>query len=330
MIDPLWITAILFFSTAVFGTLSVALLSELIRDWWRRRRVAMRLRPVLENQSMGAGKADILDLVRPDSRSGSPRGLDALSIHVPGMRHLGARLEQSRLNWSPWTFLVLTVGLAMGCGGAVFLFRQSLVLGTLAAIAGAAGPYLYVLHRQRARFKQFEEEFPESIDLLTRAIRAGHPLTSGIRMVSEEGPPEVAEEFRRVFEEQRFGLPFEEALLGMVDRTDMVDVRIFAIAVLVQREVGGNLAEILDNLSTTIRRRFYLRRQLRTYTAQGRMTGYALAGLPPVLGFIIFLLQPDYIMTLFTNLVGWILVGMALVLQLMGAFWIKKIIDIDM
>jgi tight adherence protein B len=88
-------------------------------------------------------------------------------------------------------------------------------------------------------------------------------------MVADEGPPEVSREFRRVFEEQRFGIPFDEALLGMVDRTDMMDVRIFAIAVMVQREVGGNLAEILDNLAHTIRRRFYLRRQLRVYTAQG-------------------------------------------------------------
>lgn len=329
-IDPLWVTAILFFSTAVFGTMSLALLSEVIRDWWRRRRVAMRLRPIVLNQSMDPGKKDVFDLVRPDSRPGSPEVLDTISNHVPGLRQLSTRMEQGRVDWGPWTFFVLSAGLALGCGGTVFLLRQSLFLGTLAAMAGAAGPYFYILRRQRARYKQFEEEFPEAIDLLTRAIRAGHPLSSGMRMVAEEGPPEAAEEFRRTFEEQRFGIPFEEALLGMVDRTDMVDVRIFAIAVLVQREVGGNLAEILDNLSTTIRRRFYLRRQLRTYTAQGRMTGYALAGMPPVLGFIIFLIQPEYMMVLFTNLLGWFLVGVALFLQVVGALWIKKIIAIDM
>lgn len=323
-IDPLWITAILFFSTAVFGTLSLALVSEVIRDWRRRRRVARRLRPIILNESE-AGKKDVYDLVRPDPKV----GMDSLTTQIPGLQRMNGLLEQSRLGWGPGTFLVLSAGLALGFGGAVFLLRQSLFLGTLAAIGGAAAPYFYAVYRQRARFKQFEEEFPEAIDLLTRAIRAGHPLSSGMRMVAEEGPPEAAEEFRRTFEEQRFGLPFEEALLGMVDRTDMVDVRIFAIAVLVQREVGGNLAEILDNLSTTIRRRFYLRRQLRTYTAQGRMTGYALAGMPPVLGFIFFLLQPDYIMILFQNLFGWVLVGTALVLQVIGALWIKKIVNID-
>ena len=326
MIDPRWFTAILFFSAAVFGTISLALLSEVIRGWWRRRRVAKRLRPVLLNQPTESQKKDLSDLVRPESS----RVLGTASTMVPGLGRLTSLLEQSRLDWSPWTFFFLTVGLAFGLGGAAFLFTNSLVLGTLSAMAGAAAPYFYVVRRQRARFQQFEEEFPEAIDLLTRAIRAGHPLNSAMRMVAEEGPPEVAEEFRRTFEEQRFGLPFDEALLGMVDRTDMVDVRIFSIAVLVQREVGGNLAEILETLATTIRARFYLRRQLRVYTAQGRMTGYALAALPVFLGFIIFLLQPDYIMTLFASLFGWLLVGTAVFLQVVGAFWIKNIINIDM
>jgi tight adherence protein B len=150
-----------------------------------------------------------------------------------------------------------------------------------------------------------------------------------MQMVSEEGPSEVAREFRRAFEEQRYGLPFDEALLGMVDRTNLVDVRIFAIAVLVQREVGGNLAEILENLAHTIRRRFYIRRQLRVYTAQGRMTGYALATLPIAVAFIIYLLQPTYVAYLWDNPLGLFLVGVAVFLQLVGALWIRKIISIE-
>jgi len=329
MIDQRWISAILFFSATVFGTLTLALFSEAIRGWWRRRLVARRLRPVLENSGARAGKRDIHDLVRPDPSSGAQRVKGTVAGLIPGLMHLSSLLEQSRVTWSPLTFLLLSVGLGFGIGGSVFLFSKTLFFSTLMAAGGAASPYIYLLRKVRGRFRQFEEEFPESIDLLTRAIRAGHPLSSGMRMVAEEGPPEVAEEFRRTFEEQRFGLPFEDALLGMVDRTDMVDVRIFAIAVLVQREVGGNLAEILENLASTIRRRFYLRRQLRVYTAQGRMTGYALAALPVVLGLIIFLLQREYIMVLFTSTFGWFLVVTAVLLQLMGALWIKKIINID-
>lgn len=326
MIDRVWLTAALFFAAAVLGTISLALVSEAIRNWWRRRRVAQRLRPILDGKAKGPGAADINDLVRPEPGRGGKGG----GGELPGFGNLGMLLEQSRLNWGIWTFFVLTIGLAFGLGGGVFLFSRSLFFATLAAAAGASGPYFYAVRKQKGRYKQFEEEFPEGIELLTRAIRAGHPLSSGMRMVAEEGPPEVAEEFRQTFEEQRFGLPFDEALLGMVDRTDMVDVRIFAIAVLVQREVGGNLAEILESLAATIRKRFYLRRQLRIYTAQGRMTGYALVSMPPFLGFIIFLLQPEYMMILFTTLIGWVLVGTALVLQGLGALWIRKIVTIDM
>lgn len=326
MNDPRWITAGLFFAAAVLGTLSLALLAELVRGWRRRRRVTRRLRPVLSDTPTGTGSRDTRDLLLQEKGEGAGSLVDLL----PGIANLRILLEQARVDWSPWTFFLLAGGFAFGIGGVVFLVWNSIPLATLAAMGGASAPYLFLVKKQKARFKQFEEEFPEAIDLLTRAIRAGHPLSSGIGMVADEGPPEVAIEFRRTFEEQRFGIPFDEALLGMVDRTDLVDVRIFAIAVLVQREVGGNLAEILEGLSRTIRRRFYLRRQLRVYTAQGRMTGYALVSLPIVVGFILFLIQPDYILILFQNPIGWFLLVLAAFLQLVGGLWIKKIISIDM
>lgn len=321
--NDLWITAILVFLAAVFATLSIAVLSELVGDWHRRRQVAKRLKPVLSGRVKRLGGGDVRDLIRADRGS-----FDVLGLF--GMGGLGGFLEQGRLDWTARTFLILTFGLGLGFGAAVFALSGALLPAAVAAVAGAVTPYFYVALRRRRRFKQFEEEFPEAIDLLTRAIRAGHPLSSGMQMVAEEGPTEVASEFRQAFEEQRFGLPFDEALLGLVDRTSLVDVRIFAIAVLVQREVGGNLAEILENLAHTIRRRFYLRRQLRVYTAQGRMTGYALGALPLVVGSILYLLQPEYITPLFTNLFGRFLVLTAVVLQGAGVLWIKKIISIDM
>ena len=127
---------------------------------------------------------------------------------------------------------------------------------------------------------QFEEMLPEAIDLLGRAIRAGHPLSAGLKMVADETTEPIASEFRRTFEEQRFGLPFEDALLAMADRVSLIDVRILTTAILIQREVGGNLAEVLDNLANVIRVRFTIRRQLRVYTAQGRFSGYVLAAAP--------------------------------------------------
>ncbi|HSH74682.1 MAG TPA: type II secretion system F family protein, partial [Longimicrobiales bacterium] len=252
-----------------------------------------------------------------------------LAQSMPGMRRSKTLLREAQVDWTPGTLLLLTFGLGFGAGAATTVATGHLLFGFLAAAFGASLPYFYLRRVRSARLAGFEEEFPESIDLLTRAIRAGHPLASGMRMVADEGPRFVAEEFRQTAEEQRFGLPFSDALLGMVDRVNLVDVRIFAIAVLIQREVGGNLAEILDNLAETIRGRFYIRRQLRVYTAQGRLSGYALAALPVVVGSFTFMVQPDYIGLLFTTGMGRALVITALLLQFIGVLWIRKIIDID-
>ena len=323
---PIQITAILVFTAAVFSTLAIALVWEVFRDWQKRRQVAKRIEPVLARVEAGEqGKAD--DLVRQFQGEASFMG--ELAAALPGVRRSEKLLQEARVEWKPETLLLVSTGLAFGIGGATLLASNILLLAVLFAAVGAALPYLYLRRKATLRLRLFEEEFPESIDLLTRAIRAGHPLTAGMQMVGEEGPPTVAEEFRRTFEEQRFGLPFADALLGMVDRVDLVDVRIFTIAVLIQREVGGNLAEILDNLADTIRGRFYIRRQLRVYTAQGRMSGYALAALPVVVGLITFFLQPDYFGLLFTTAMGQALVVTAVLLQMIGVFWIRKIINIE-
>jgi tight adherence protein B len=320
------ITAFLVFCAAVFSTLALALVWEVIRDALKRREVARRLKPVL-NEMDPEARARSDSIVRQFEGEGSI--LAEFFKSLPGIGRVETLIRDARVDWRPESFLLVSVGLAMGLGGAVFLLSDILLLGVFAAVIGVLGPYLYLRRKATMRLRTFEEEFPEAIELLTRAIRAGHPLASGMRMVGDEGPPVVAEEFQQTFEEQRFGLPFNDALLGMVDRVDLVDVRIFAIAVLIQREVGGNLAEILDNLAETIRGRFYIRRQLRVYTAQGRMSGYALAALPIVVGSITFLLDPDYLSLLFTTTMGRLMVITAMMLQVIGVFWIRKIINID-
>lgn len=323
--DPLWLTAILVFCAIGFGTLSFALLVEAVRSWQRRRSVAKRLRPVMDGYSSGQTRVDVDDLLRLPGQE-EPVGLAAL----PGVRGIADLLEQSKLGWSVGTFFILAIGLALALGATMLVLTNSIFFSGVGAFCGFAAPYIMARRKRQQRFDDFEEQFPEAIDLLTRAIRAGHPISSGMQMVGDEGPPEVAEEFQRTFDEQKFGLPFEEAMMGLVYRTDMVDVRIFAIAVLIQREVGGNLAEILDGLANTIRKRFFLRRQLRVYTAQGRMTGYALAVLPIVVGFGIFILESELIMLLFTTLPGWIMVGSAVFLQFIGVLWIRSIVNVDM
>jgi tight adherence protein B len=323
---PPGLTAFLVFCAAVFSTLAIALIWELVRDVLKRREVARRLKPVLNEMDTEA-RARSDSIIR--QFDGDASVLGSLFRSFPGVVRTEALIREARVEWRPESFLLISIGLALGLGAAVLLLSGLFLLALLATVIGAAAPYLYLRRKATQRLRTFEEEFPEAIELLTRAIRAGHPLASGMRMVGDEGPPVVAEEFAQTFEEQRFGLPFSDALLGMVDRVDLVDVRIFAIAVLIQREVGGNLAEILDNLAETIRGRFYIRRQLRVYTAQGRMSGYALAALPIVVGFLSFLLDPEYLSQLFNTTMGQLMVLTAIMLQVVGVFWIRKIINID-
>jgi tight adherence protein B len=152
-------------------------------------------------------------------------------------------------------------------------------------------PYSYVSYRRHKRFEKFEELFPEAIDTLARAVRVGHTFTTALEMISAELSEPVAGEFRVLFEEQKFGLPAQEALMNLVDRVPLVDVRFFVTAVMLQRETGSNLAELLDNLSYVIRERFKTKRQVRVYKAQGRLTTFLLMGLPPIIVLVMLLVS---------------------------------------
>jgi tight adherence protein B len=224
---------------------------------------------------------------------------------------------------------MLIIGMGVGGGLAALLLSSRILVGIIVAFIFAWLPYLWMRRRRTRRLYAFESELPEAIDLLGRAIRAGHPLSSGMKMVADESGEPIAGEFRRTFEENRFGVPFDDAIQEMSDRVDIVDVRILVTAILIQREVGGNLAEVLDNLASVIRARSTIRRQLRVYTAQGRMSGYVLALLPIVVGTIIYLLNPEYGSRMFVHPMGRLMLGIAFVMQIIGFLWIRKIINID-
>jgi len=257
------------------------------------------------------------------------RWFQPIAARVPQLRDLRNTLEQAGVRWSPQSYLLITLGLAAGLGLGAFVLLHLWFAGLVAASGGACLPYLY-LRRRKARFIQiFEEQLPEAIDLLGRAIRAGHPLSAGLKMAAEEATEPVAGQFRRVFEEQRFGIPFEDALMGLADRIDLVDIRILVTAILIQREVGGNLAEVLDKIAHTIRARFTIRRQLRVYTAQGRFSGYVLAVLPIAVGSAIFVINREYMMILFQDRVGRLLLVAAVMLQILGYLWIRRIVSIE-
>ena len=156
-------------------------------------------------------------------------------------------------------------------------------------------PYSYASFRRNKRFEKFEELFPEAIDTLARAVRAGHAFTTALEMITNEVAEPVSGEFRQLYEEQKFGMPVRDALINLTERMPLVDVKFFVTAVMLQRETGGNLAEILDNLSYVIRERFKIQRQVRVYTAQGRLTMALLMGMPPIIVTVMLLLNPSFI-----------------------------------
>jgi tight adherence protein B len=311
-------------ATAALGTTALLLAVERLRA---RRHRAIVLRQLRTLAAPAPAPGEPLLRAGPGDESS---WMQAIAGRIPQLRGSGPLLQQAGLSWSEQRFLV-SLGVGTVAGGALGFMVAGGGLPALAGGAlGASLPYLHVRRVRTRRLHAFEEQLPEAIDLLGRAIRSGHPLTAGLRMVAEESAEPVAGEFRRVFEEQKFGLPFAESLAGLAARVPLVDVRILVTAVMIQRDVGGNLAEILDNLSHLIRTRFNIRRQLRTYTAQGRMSGYVLGALPIAVGGMIFLMNPEYVMTLFREPVGRLMVWGAAGMQVLGFLWIRRIVDIEM
>jgi tight adherence protein B len=322
-----WAPAAAAFLAVALGTLSAALLWEWMAERRRKRELGKQLR-ALGTEGLGEGRMAAQPLFRGTL---GPRAawLGRLFALLPRLKDLELLLLQAGLSWRLETLFVLSVGLGVASGVGVLVSTGLAVAAGAAAALGAGIPYLYVRRRRTKRLRAFEEMLPESIDLISRAIRAGHPLSSGFKMVGDEGPEPVAGEFRRVFEEQRYGLPLLESLLGMTDRVSLIDVRILITAILIQREVGGNLAEVLDNLASVIRARFTIRRQLRVFTAQGRLTGYLLAVLPFILAGILFLINRQYMLVLFTDPIGKALIAGGVMLQFAGYLWIRKIVNIE-
>ena len=177
--------------------------------------------------------------------------------------------------------------------------------------------------------KKFEEQFPEALDLLSRAIRAGHAFQTAMGMVADELPSPVGVEFKKAFEQQNFGLPLRDVLDQMAERVPHLDVKFFVTAVTIQRETGGNLAEILDNLAHVVRERFKILRQVRVHTAHGRFTGYVLLALPAALAVALMFINPEHMNLLFQERMGQMMILGAIVMQAIGYVWIRKVIKIE-
>ena len=253
------------------------------------------------------------------------RVLNRLQLSTPVQRFL----SQSGVQINVSVFLLMIGCAAVGVFWISLLFTKIvLVAAVFGALAGAI-PYLWVRRKRTKRIRKFEDQFPEAIDLIARALRAGHALPTGLGMVADEFAAPVGTEFRILYDEQNFGLTLPDALRNFAQRVPMLDARFFVTAVLTQREAGGNLAEVLDNLGGVIRDRFKVKRQVAVLSAHGRITGWVLGCLPPALAVATFIINPNHLGGLLNDPLGQRMLVVAIILQVLGVLAIRKLVDIE-
>ena len=254
--------------------------------------------------------------------------LGLLESFFARLGNLSMLFDQADTSLTPAKFLVVSAG--FGLGGAIAFGMVGLhpglvpILGLMAATL----PLFWLLWRKKRRLKKFASQLPDALELIARALRAGHSLGSGFNLVASEMSEPISTEFGRVFEEQNLGIPLEEALESITDRVPNLDLRFFCTAVILQRQTGGDLAEILDKIGNLIRERFKIWGQVQALTGEGRLSGIVLLALPPVLFLAVYRLNPGYCMVLFTDEMGKKLLMGAAILQLLGALTIRKIVNI--
>jgi tight adherence protein B len=275
-------------------------------------------------------KAPRIDLIKQVRRLSSIPVLEA-TLARTGL--LSGRLHQF-LDSADMSVTVGRFVLASALVGAVvylvaaLMFRR-LDLALIFGLLALALPYLFVVRQRATRLRKFEEQFPDAIDLIARAMRAGHGLTTGLGMVADELGAPAGREFRLLYDWQNYGMSLPEALHRFADRVPLLDARFFVTSVLTQREVGGNLSEVLDNLSRMMRERFRIKRQIRVISAHGRMTGIVLGSIPPLLALYFMIVRPEYMRELVTDPLGVRMLVGAVALQLLGVLIIRKLVDIE-
>ena len=291
-----------------------------------RRRLQERMSSARDTILTSSSEDEEVNLLRSEVMSNIPI-LHRILVQMPGAKQLSLFVQQSAVNITPGMLVTLSILTLWIVFLLSFLIGAPFTLALLLAVLSGAIPFIVIGIIRQRRFLRFEEIFPDAIDLLARAVRAGHAFTTGLDLIAKELPAPVSEEFARAYDEQNMGLPIRDVFTNLTRRVPVVDVRIFVTALLIQRESGGNLAEILDNLSYVIRERFKLMRQIKVYTAQGRLSLYFLVAIAPLMGVMVYFINPDYIMRLFEDPMGHVLLITGIILQVMGYFVIRKIIQ---
>jgi tight adherence protein B len=319
-----WILAIMV--GVVAGLLAWFILGSAARAK-KDREVEQRMRAVMNPAGQPVGEA---------AAAGSgwiPGGATRFGTRFAESRgfseRLDAQLEAAGVSLRSGEFVVVSVGAAIGAGilGAALL--RNLFLALILAVVGAFLPTMALRMALQKRADKLRDQLPDVLTILASSLRAGHSFLQSLDTVAKEITPPAAEEFQRVVAEIRLGRPAEDALEALAERVGSDDFKWAVLAVNIQREVGGNLAEILDNVSDTLRERAMLRRQIKVLTAEGRLSAWVLGLMPIGIGLYMAAVNPEYIGLLVTTTIGWVMLGTAAVLLVLGILWMRKIVDID-
>jgi tight adherence protein B len=290
----------------------------------RKKRVTATLKSGLGD----AARVETKVLIEPE---GMTAGAAKLLARLNLAEGLERRIAQSGLGWSLNTLLMMMAGLAIP-GALIGAWFKPLLFPELSTVAAAAlfstFPYMYVMYKRKKRLAAFEEQLPEALDFLGRAMRAGHAFSIALEMLSEESQDPLRQEFRKVHNEHNLGLPIDTALRNLGERVPLLDVKFFVSTVLLQRETGGNLAEILAKLADVIRERFKLKGQVRAISAQGRITAIVLTLIPIALAVLLLMVSPNYLQSMAKDPIGRYMLAGVIIGQVVGYLFIKRIVDI--
>jgi tight adherence protein B len=279
---------------------------------------------------MGPKAEKRIDFVKQAEKLSAVKSIDAAlarSNQIAGS--LQRLIARANVKMTVASLLLLSACLLLGAWLVIGWISGLFWLGFAVGAVLASVPYQVVKFKATRRMHKFEEQFPEAIDLIGRALRAGHAFTTGLAIVAEEAQEPLAGEFRILYDQQNFGMPLPDAMKAFAERLPLLDARFFVTAVLTQRESGGNLSEILGNLANVIRERFKVKRQVRVISAHGRITGWVLSALPPCLALAFMITSPKMIGTLVTDPLGVKMIFGALFLQVLGTLIIRKIVNIE-
>lgn len=292
-----------------------------------------RTRKLLKRKLREIDAVDAQDQIASLLREKYLRDLSPLERRLedtPLMARLGGIIEQSGRSILAHRLVALAVLVAVAAFVLVLGFLKNPAIALLAALAGGAAPFVFIFRERRARLDKFEEQLPDAVDVMKRALRAGHPFNACLKLVADDMEAPIAREFELTFSDVNYGNDLRRALLGMLLRVPSTNLMAVVTAVLIQKETGGNLAEIFERISQVIRSRFRFGRRVRTLSAEGRLSAWILALVPIILFGVIWITSPAYLPPFLAHPVGQKMLVFACVMMVVGVFWMRKIIRIDL